>query len=141
MSSSSALPPPGNLPSWSRVSTLDRSRYPKPFLRDRIPLPPAGGNSIQSEAVVDFNSNLSNMDVKILEGISASEQQRLFCYNKSIKFLQQQHSETLTKLHEELEKLKKVNKGVMSLLLCNTILSDYRSISIFFFIQIYNSKL
>ena len=30
---------------------------------------------------------------------------------KSVQFLQQQHSETLVKLHEEIEHLKRENKG------------------------------
>lgn len=30
---------------------------------------------------------------------------------KSVQFLQQQHSETLVKLHEEIEYLKRENKG------------------------------
>ena len=34
------LPPLNNLPQWSRINTLDRARYPKPFLKDRLqPLP------------------------------------------------------------------------------------------------------
>lgn len=94
--SSSALPPPGNLPSWSRVSALDRSRYPKPFIRDRIPVPPGGG------------ANIGNVDVKFLETMSNPKQ--AICYDKNVKFLQQQHAETLTKLHEELDALKRENK-------------------------------
>lgn len=106
--SSSALPPLGNLPSWSRVSTLDRSRYPKPFLRDRLQaLPPSGNGAAQ----IPFESAAQAIDFKILDGIPPADQQRLIYYNKSIKFLQQQHSETLKKLHDEIDKLKKQNKG------------------------------
>ena len=108
--SSSALPPLGNLPSWSRVSKLDRNRYPKPFLRDRLQtLPPAGGDVSHSSG-----SQLTaplNIPVQFVENLSNSDQQRLVYYNKSIQFLQQQHSDTLRKLHEEIECLKKENKG------------------------------
>ncbi|XP_039262532.2 uncharacterized protein LOC120338688 [Styela clava] len=104
--SSSALPPPRNLPSWSRVSTFDRSRYPKPFLRDRIPLPPNG------DATADFNTSLSNVDVQFLEKMTSNVQHHLLSQDKSIKFLQQQHSETLSKLHAELEMLKRDNKAL-----------------------------
>lgn len=92
--SSSALPPPGNLPSWSRVSTFDRSRYPRPFVRDRI--------SAADTAV----------DVRFLEKVSQSVQHQFLNQDKSIKFLQEQHSETLRKLHQELECLKKENKDL-----------------------------
>ena len=106
--SSSALPPLGNLPSWSRVSTLDRSRYPKPFLRDRLQtLPPPGGALSSSDVgVTSFSS-----DFQVVDNLTTTEQQRLIYYDKSIKFLQQQHADTLKKLHEEIEKLKQENKG------------------------------
>lgn len=92
--SSSALPPPGNLPSWSRVSTLDRSRYPRPCIRDRIP------------------ATDTAVDVRFLEKMSQSVQHRFLNQDKSIKFLQEQHSKTLQKLHQELESLKKENKDL-----------------------------
>ena len=107
--SSSALPPLGNLPSWSRVSTLDRSRYPKPFARDRLQaLPPPGGNLLSN----DVGSAPFSMDIQLLDNLTATEQQRLLYYDKSIKFLQQQHADTLKKLHDEIEKLKQENKDL-----------------------------
>lgn len=100
--SSSALPPQGNLPSWSRVSTLDRSRYPKAFVRDRFPL--GGGTTITP----DHDAGLKKMDVKLLEKMSGPNSN--IHHEKKIRFLQQQHSETLDKLHEELDYLKRENK-------------------------------
>ncbi|XP_048641069.1 coiled-coil domain-containing protein 74B isoform X2 [Marmota marmota marmota] len=41
-------------------------------------------------------------------------QKRVLDLEKSLQFLQQQHSETLVKLHEEIEHLKRENKGSMS---------------------------
>lgn len=38
-------------------------------------------------------------------------QKRVLDLEKSLQFLQQQHSETLVKLHEEIEHLKRENKG------------------------------
>lgn len=43
-------------------------------------------------------------------GISEA-QKRVLDLEKSLQFLQQQHSETLVKLHEEIEHLKRENKG------------------------------
>ncbi|XP_016048304.2 coiled-coil domain-containing protein 74B isoform X2 [Erinaceus europaeus] len=41
-------------------------------------------------------------------------QKRILDLEKSLQFLQQQHSETLVKLHEEIEHLKRENKGSIS---------------------------
>ncbi|XP_041533811.1 coiled-coil domain-containing protein 74B isoform X3 [Microtus oregoni] len=41
-------------------------------------------------------------------------QKRILDLEKSLQFLQQQHSETLVKLHEEIEHLKRENKGSLS---------------------------
>lgn len=38
-------------------------------------------------------------------------QKRVLDLEKSLQFLQQQHSETLVKLHEEIDHLKRENKG------------------------------
>lgn len=38
-------------------------------------------------------------------------QKRVLDLEKSVQFLQRQHSETLVKLHEEIERLKRENKG------------------------------
>ncbi|XP_011354223.2 coiled-coil domain-containing protein 74B-like isoform X2 [Pteropus vampyrus] len=46
-------------------------------------------------------------------GISEA-QKRVLDLEKSLQFLQQQHSETLVKLHEEIEHLKRENKGSIS---------------------------
>lgn len=109
--SSSALPPLGNLPSWSRVSKLDRNRYPKPFLRDRLQtLPPAGGD-VSHPSAGQLTAPL-NIPVQFVENLTVSDQQRLVYYNKSIQFLQQQHTDTLRKLHEEIDCLKKENKDL-----------------------------
>ena len=108
--SSSALPPLNNLPSWSRVSSLDRSRYPKPFLRDRLQTLPPPGRKHSSTS--DAEQTPLSMDIQLLDNLSAAEQQKLVCYDKSIRFLQQQHADTLKKLHEEIEQLKQENKGI-----------------------------
>lgn len=60
--------------------------------------------------MIDFGSSLTNVDVKFLEGMANAEQKSMVRYNKSVAFLQQQHADTLKKLHEEIDKLKKENK-------------------------------
>nr|XP_002130002.1 coiled-coil domain-containing protein 74B-like [Ciona intestinalis] len=119
--SSSALPPLGNLPSWSRVSTLDRSRYPKPFLRDRLQTLPPSGNT---DRLPDGGQG-SKMDIQLLNNLPLSDQQRIFYYNKSIKFLQQQQADTLQKLHEEINQLKVENKDLQFKFVMNKNSSDF----------------
>ncbi|KAK1145483.1 coiled-coil domain-containing protein 74A-like, partial [Acipenser oxyrinchus oxyrinchus] len=96
--SNSSLPPMGNLPQWSRVMYLDKARYPRPFPRDALqPLtcPTAFGPGKLSHA----------------QDCMDSDQNRAPKLEQSLQFLQQQHSETLEKLHEEIEQLKRQNKG------------------------------
>ncbi|XP_064650782.1 coiled-coil domain-containing protein 74B-like isoform X1 [Lineus longissimus] len=102
------LPPlPNQLPQWSRVSKLDKSRYPKPFLKDRLnPLPPTHDG-------VKFSDTLDNQsDDNSLESNpeDMNPSQRIQHLEKSIHFLRQQHFEILSSLHEEIDALKKENK-------------------------------
>lgn len=104
------LPPlPNQLPQWSRVSKLDKSRYPKPFLKDRLnPLPPTHDG-------VKFSDTLDNQsDDNSLESNpeDMNPSQRIQHLEKSIHFLRQQHFEILSSLHEEIDALKKENKGM-----------------------------
>lgn len=46
-------------------------------------------------------------------------QKRVLDLEKSLQFLQQQHSETLVKLHEEIEHLKRENKDLQYKLIMN----------------------
>lgn len=91
------LPPLKTLPQWSRVNTLDKARYPKPFVKDRLlPLmepPKSDENSEQDTA-------------------SQSGSQRIHHLEKSVVFMRQQHNEILQSLHQEIEALKKENKGI-----------------------------
>ncbi|XP_051777304.1 uncharacterized protein si:ch211-222n4.2 isoform X2 [Erpetoichthys calabaricus] len=77
-----SLPPIDTLPQWSRVLHFDTSRRPRPHRPS--PLSPTEHN-LQS--------------------------QRISALEKSLQFLQQQHSETLEKLHQEIEQLRRKNKG------------------------------
>lgn len=124
--SSSALPPLGNLPSWARVSSLDKNRFPKPFLRDRLAtLPPTGSQtSLPPLTEEDSNDDLAHLQIHPrvssqldipshdIESLSQGEKRRLIYYNKTIKFLQKKHAETLDKLHSEIESLKQENKDL-----------------------------
>ncbi|XP_033116995.1 uncharacterized protein LOC117116956 isoform X2 [Anneissia japonica] len=99
--SSSSLPPLQNLPQWPRIHSLDKSRYPKPFLRDQIQVLPPPRQVKELGDSFDVASSVSgDMD----------QTARLQHLEKSIDFLKHQHKEVLRSLHEEIGHLKQENK-------------------------------
>ncbi|XP_067250448.1 coiled-coil domain-containing protein 74A isoform X1 [Chanodichthys erythropterus] len=92
--STSNLPPLRNLPSWSRVRDLDRVRYPRLLSSDyMVRSPPVDIRSPKAAAQVQPRTDT-----------------RIASLEKDILFLQQQHKDTLERLHAEMEDLKRVNK-------------------------------
>ena len=91
------LPPLSTLPQWSRINTLDRGRYPKPFVKDKHN-PSIDGKKEEEEE----DKDVSDMNPT----------QRIHHLERSIGFLKQQHQEVLRCLHEEIEGLKKENKDL-----------------------------
>ncbi|XP_043102648.1 coiled-coil domain-containing protein 74A isoform X2 [Puntigrus tetrazona] len=93
--STSNLPPLRNLPSWTRVRDLDRVRYPRLLSSDcMVRSPPLDIKSPKAAAQPRTDAHGAR---------SAS-------LEKDILFLQQQHKDTLERLHAEIEDLKRVNK-------------------------------
>lgn len=99
LTSMNHLPPLSTLPQWSRINTLDRGRYPKPFVRDKIHLYPEMSKKEEGE---------ENREVDLLE---MDPKQRIQHLERNMMFLKQQHQEVLQSLHAEIEGLKKENKG------------------------------
>ena len=94
-----------SLPHWPRVHVFDRARYPRPFMRDKLqPLPNpfvTGGAKKEDDEVEKIEiTETTNPTVKI---------QYL---ERSIDFLRRQHQELLSSLHDEVDRLKKENKGL-----------------------------
>ncbi|XP_071945384.1 uncharacterized protein [Antedon mediterranea] len=100
--SSSSLPRLQNLPQWPRLSSMDKSRYPKPFLRDQLQVLPPPTKARELRDNLDLDSSVSDMD----------QTARLHHLEKSIDFLKHQHEEILRSLHEEIGKLKLENKDL-----------------------------
>ncbi|XP_056585802.1 coiled-coil domain-containing protein 74A isoform X3 [Triplophysa dalaica] len=93
--STSNLPPLRNLPSWSRVRDLDRVRYPRLLSSDcmvRCPSVNIKSPKAAARPCVDEDGK------------------RITSLQKDILFLQQQHKDTLERLHAEIDHLKRVNK-------------------------------
>uniref|UniRef100_A0A8I3WWK4 Coiled-coil domain containing 74B n=1 Tax=Callithrix jacchus TaxID=9483 RepID=A0A8I3WWK4_CALJA len=61
--------------------------------------------------------------------VQSDPQKRVLVLEKSLQFLQQQHSETLAKLHEEIEHLKRENKELHYKLIMNQKLQKKGSLS------------
>ena len=101
-----ALPPLNNLPQWSRVNTLDKARYPKPFLKDRLaPLPNPPTDKRRDS--IDSDDN----ELEKVEEVVQNPQIRIQYLEKSLNFLRTQHQEVLSNLHDEIDTLKRENKG------------------------------
>lgn len=97
LTSMNQLPPLSTLPQWSRINTLDRGRYPKPFVKDKLTTGPEPRKEEDEDRDVDISE--------------LNPSQRVHHLEKSILFLRQQHQEVLKSLHDEIEILKKENKG------------------------------
>lgn len=93
------LPPIRHLPHWTRVGRLGNSSFPQRPPANRLqPLPgdqPVDGGPTKG-AVTSCNSD--NTD------------NRVASLRRNIDFLQKQHKETLEKLHDEVDHLRRQNK-------------------------------
>ncbi|GAA6105908.1 coiled-coil domain-containing protein 74A isoform X1 [Tachysurus ichikawai] len=94
--STSNLPPLRYLPSWSRVGTLDRARYPPKGSFEREHKAAPSDKHVHKTTQTSVKMETTGAKVASLE--------------KDILFLQQTHKTTLEKLHEEIEHLKRANK-------------------------------
>lgn len=95
--SRSNLPPVRHLPQWTRLSRLGRPRSPRRLAVPQRPVhPPAerGGQPAAAEA-----------------SRNGREEQRVASMQRNLEFLQQQHGDTLRRLHAEIEHLRRENKG------------------------------
>ena len=103
-----------NLPQWSRINNFDRVGYPKPFLKDRLrPLPnPSSKETNASNVQVRSDVSLTSYsDSK--EDSKEMQMKKIEYLEKTIAFLKAQHSEVLTNLHEEVDRLKRHNQGLL----------------------------
>ena len=83
------------LPSWSRPGFGRRTSDIRTLHKDRV------------------SSRQTSLELSPLAERPHDFQQRAFQLEKNISFLKQQHLETLQQLHEEIERLKKENRGTL----------------------------
>lgn len=95
--SGSNLPPVRHLPHWTRVGRLGKPCSPRRLPANRLPVvPPADGGVGTPAAEVSRHGDV---------------EPRVVSMQRNIQFLQQQHKDTLEKLHAETEYLRRENKG------------------------------
>ncbi|XP_034047701.1 coiled-coil domain-containing protein 74A [Thalassophryne amazonica] len=96
--SSHHFPPIRNLPQWNRVGCLGKSSR-RPLLRPLpAPPPPAGRGAVRRAEESSSSSSRTGADP------------RVSCLERSVQFLQEQHKDTLEKLHAEIDHLRRENK-------------------------------
>lgn len=116
-----SLPPLQNLPSWSR-SGLQRKKEQRSINRDCLEA--VSTQAEASDGTKYFHtteSNQKSLNTSVsgrlvsapLGGHEVDSKERVVHLEKSLVFLQEQHSETLGNLHQEIEKLKWENKGLV----------------------------
>ncbi|KAM9841697.1 coiled-coil domain-containing protein 74B [Aulostomus maculatus] len=95
--SSNNLPPVRHLPQWSRVGRLGKPCSQRRLLLNQLqPQPPPLLPPVLPVAAQEPRHNYTDPRVASLQ--------------RSIQFLQEQHQQTLEKLHEEVEYLRRANK-------------------------------
>lgn len=100
-----------NLPQWSRINNLDRARYPKPFMKDRLqPLPQTVPDAVgPAEARCSEQPTMTETTPGITD--SAVLQKKVQQLENTVTFLRKQHRDVLEALHEEVDTLKRRNHG------------------------------
>lgn len=99
--SSNNLPPVRHLPQWSRVGRLGKPCSPRPR---RLP-----GNQLQPLPAVPAADRGAVGAAEL--SCHGQTDPHVVSMQRNIQFLQQQHKDTLEKLHAEIEYLRRENKG------------------------------
>ncbi|XP_032802906.2 coiled-coil domain-containing protein 74B isoform X1 [Petromyzon marinus] len=143
--SSASLPPVGNLPHWSRVTSLDRAHYPRPADGERplhrLNVQPAtaegitlavssggwdrkGSGDVRSESGAGSarsERGLEHGKVTATGGVEASSLagRRILQLERSLEFVQKEHADMLQRLHAEVDRLTRENKDLQFMLIVN----------------------
>jgi len=107
------LPPLSTLPQWTRINNLSRLCPARPLMKDHLQhLPDTVVSQQLSGRSAAWEDGASDRDdTASLESASTSRR-HIHRLEHAVVFLQQQHDETLTALHIEIDRLKRENRGV-----------------------------
>jgi len=107
------LPPLSTLPQWTRVNNLSRSCPPRQLMKDRhhnLSGTVVADKMLEKTAAWD-DGGYDNDDLASV-GSTSTSLCRIQHLEHAIVFLQQQHDDTLAGLHDEVDRLKRENRGV-----------------------------
>lgn len=112
----SKLPPLTNLPSWSR-SSLERRKVQRCIAKDPVVVTSKNLGQLERDYGSKYTTLKSSSSNRIVSAPSSplplkSKSRKEAQLENNLSFLKEQHHEILTKLHEEIEKLKTENKGL-----------------------------
>jgi len=111
------LPPLSTLPQWTRVNTLSKSCPPRPLMKDRLQrLPDTVVPQKMSQRTTAWDDE-GSVDDAVSATSSTTSLHRVHHLEHAILFLQQQHDDTLIALHDEVDRLKRENRGAYFLYL------------------------
>jgi len=107
------LPPLSTLPQWSRVNTLSRTCPPRLLMKDRLQhLPDPVSHQKVSERSTAWDDGGFDLDDTASVDSASTSVHRIHHLERAVLFLQQQHDETLASLHDEVDRLKRENRGM-----------------------------
>ncbi|KAM9734798.1 coiled-coil domain-containing protein 74B [Menidia menidia] len=102
--SSNNLPPLQHLPHWTRVGHLGKLRSPRRLPENQHPTP----QPLPPVPLPDRGVGAAAVRSRTPRPVGADP--RVASFQKNIQFLQQQHRDTLEKLHAEIDHLRRENK-------------------------------
>jgi len=113
------LPPLSMLPQWTRINNLSRMCPPRALMKDRLQrLPDTAISPRTSERTMAWDDKASENDDTASMESAATSVHHIHRLEHAIVFLQQQHDDTLSALHDEIDRLKRENRGVLCVLCC-----------------------
>lgn len=107
------LPPLSTLPQWTRVNNLSRLYRPRPPMKDQLQhLPDCVLSQKMSQRTAAWDDGASDHNDTASLDSSGTSKHHMHHLERAVVFLQQQHNETLSALHNEVDRLKRENRGV-----------------------------
>jgi len=117
------LPPLSTLPQWTRINNLSRLCPPRPLMKDHLQhLPDALASQKMLERTSAWDDSVSDHDDAVSLESAGTSRRHIHRLEHAVVFLQQQHDETLTALHNEIDRLKRENRGVYAVFTTSVVL-------------------
>lgn len=107
------LPPLSTLPQWTRINNLSRLCPQRPLMKDRLQrVPDTRLSQKMSNRTAALDDGASDHDDAASVESAGTSKRRVHHLEHAIVFLQQQHDEILSALHNEVDRLKRENRDL-----------------------------